>query len=396
MINCRMIPPGVPSAEGVYRACGFGRTLREIKEYIQPRAADWLKSMPSSRTVRSEHAGAYVLTGGAGFLGSEIARGLLRAGERVVIVSRNPMLSPHLRKCIPNADKLSRTGQLKLISADISTADTEWISEIPRAHTIIHLAANVHAFAGMERLTVNITGLRGALMLAVRDGAFLDLASTLSVYVSSSRINDNPATVLQADDTVIFGGYAQTKAACELLLPLFPDISSRIIRYGLLVPNLGNAFPAGHFAPLFMKAMCCAGLPENAENAAVDITPVGKAAESCIGIPCKKGDVIHEAALSPALLSDIIRLLPAPVQVFSNSVWMQRIRERSALERMLLFSAFRKSDFLKTDARRGPFFNADLFQATGRNLMNVLNPHQLQDSVVKNFVLSAISDDISQ
>ena len=67
----------------------------------------------------------------------------------------------------------------------------------------MHLAASLHALAGWRTLApVNLGGLRHSLRLARRDGAVLQLASTLSVFVSSNAPDaDREAPLPERDVT---------------------------------------------------------------------------------------------------------------------------------------------------------------------------------------------------
>ena len=175
----------------------------------------------------------------------------------------------------------------------------------------------------------------------------------------------------------LFGGYAQTKAGAEFALARAgKDLRWQIIRGGLLVPECGAPFPSGHFATAFAAALGDAGvLPEEAEEAAVDLTPVGGAAEAALRIAENGGPgVFHWANIQGACLSDVIdaigrersrRGIP-PLPTVSTAKWEDRIAALPGIRRALLRSAFRKSDFVTREAARGPFLNADLFQATGR------------------------------
>ena len=310
---------------------------------------------------------ATVLVGGAGFLGTRIVKQLLAepGDQPVVVVSRRP--ETVLRHC--PADK-----RLVLVAADLAAADWSWMRRIPRADVIFHLAASVHALAGWHALApVNLAGLAASVALAGRDDAVLQLASTLSVYVSSNaEAADGEGTLPESDAVWLYGGYAQTKAAAEFALARMTSLRWQVVRYGLLVPEPGDAFPARHFAAIFCRALLRLGLvPDPAEQAAVDLTPVDGAAAAAIRLareaaPCWR----HWANPVAAPLSEVVAAIEAargPLARCSRPEWLGRLQALPRIERTLLRAAFDKSGFLADQP--GGLLNVDLFQATGRRFI---------------------------
>lgn len=305
---------------------------------------------------------ATVLVGGAGFLGARIASQLLaEPGEApVVVVSRRP-------KILPFHDP-----RLILVAADITAPNRDWMRFVPRSGTVFHLAAAMHALVGWEALApVNLLGLGASVALAERDGALLQLASTLSVFVSSNASRADAEEPLPArDDLWLYGGYAQTKAAAEFALARRSGLRWQVIRHGLLVPEAGAAFPPRHFAPMFLRALCRTGaVPEQAERADVDLTPVDGAARESIrlaraGVPRWR----HWANRETACLADVVDAVEAlrgPFARVPMAEWLDRIRPLPRMERTLLRAAFDKSGFL-AGSGAGVLLNVDLFQSTSR------------------------------
>ena len=324
---------------------------------------------------RSPPAGegtASVLLGGAGFLGSRIAAQLLaEPGDApVVVVSRRPeaIFAQGVRPDSP---------RLLLVAADITQAGRGWMDRIPRARTIFHLAAAVHALAGWNALApVNLDGLGAAIALARRDGALVQLASTLSVFVSSNSAHaDAEARLPERHDLWLHGGYAQTKAAAEMALLRMENVRWQVVRYGLLVPEAEAPFPPLHFAPAFLRALSQVGaVPDQAERAAVDLTPVAGAARAAIRLarteaPCWR----HWANPEAAQLSETIAAIEAVRGRFPRcrmKDWLGRLRSLPRMDRALLRSAFDKSGFLAEDAVASPVINVDLFQSTLRRFVS--------------------------
>ncbi len=314
---------------------------------------------------------ATVLMGGAGFLGARIAAQLLaEPGDApVVVVSRRP-------EAIFEQGVRPGSPRLILVAADITQAGQTWMDRIPRARTIFHLAAAVHALAGWNALApVNVNGLGASVALARRDGALLQLASTLSVFVSSNSAHaEAEARLPERHDLWVHGGYAQTKAAAEMALLRTADLRWQVVRYGLLVPEAGAPFPPLHFAPAFLRALSRVGaVPDQAERAAVDLTPVAGAAHAAIRLArAEAPHWRHWANPISAQLADVVAAIEAErgrLPRCSLDDWLGRLGSLPRMDRALLRSAFDKSGFLAEDAVASPVLNVDLFQSTLRRFM---------------------------
>ena len=314
---------------------------------------------------------AYVLVGGSGFLGARIAACLLAEPDDapVVLVSRHP-------ESVLRQGLLPPSPRLVLIAADIEADRSDWIVSIPRARVVFHLAAAVHALAGWDRLApVNLAALGASIALARRDGALLQLASTLSVFVSSNaRDADVEARLPERHDLWLHGGYAQTKAAAEMALAQMANLRWQVVRYGLLVPEAGALFPTHQFAPAFLRALNRVGaVPDQAERAAVDLTPVDDAARTAVQLA--RNEAVHWrhwANPESAQLADVVGAIEAECGSFarcSMDEWLGRLRVLPRMDRALLRSAFDKSGFLAEDAATMPVLNVDLFQSTLRRFV---------------------------
>ena len=347
------------------RLRGHALSTAEIAQRAARVADSW-----HPRPSLAGEGSAYVLVGGTGFLGARIAACLLAEADDapVVLVSRHP-------ESVLNQKTLPPSPRLILIKADIE-ADRDWMARIPRAHIVFHLAAAVHALAGWDRLaSLNLAGLGASVALAQRDGALLQLASTLSVFVSSNaRGADVEAKLPERDDLWLHGGYAQTKAAAEMALLRMEHVRWQVVRYGLLVPEAGAPFPAHHFAPAFLRALNqVASVPDQAERAAVDLTPVDGAARAAIRLARNGGPRWrHWANPESCQLADMVHAIEALRGRFalcSMREWLGRLGSLPRMDRALLRSAFDKSGFLAEDAAVSPVLNVDLFQSTLRRFL---------------------------
>lgn len=193
----------------------------------------------------------YLLTGGAGFIGSHLCDLLLARGHRVLVVDD---LSTGKRENI--AHLLGRR-DFEFFHADIFSSGLLDRLAVD-ASVIVHLAATV----GVERVVAapvhtienNVRGSGAVLHAALQQGCRVLLASTSEVYGKGCRLP------FREDDDLLLGassrrrwGYAASKLVAEFLalahwheygLPvtivrLFNTVGPRQTgRYGMVVPRL--------------------------------------------------------------------------------------------------------------------------------------------------------------
>ncbi|MCI4333340.1 MAG: SDR family oxidoreductase [Thermoplasmata archaeon] len=117
----------------------------------------------------------FVVTGGAGFVGSHLVDSLLAAGHRVVVVDN---LVTGREKNLKSA---LDSGRCEIVRADLSSSP-----DLPRAQGIFHLASPAsppgYQRHPIETLWVNAAGTRNVLEAARRSNCRVVLASTSEVY----------------------------------------------------------------------------------------------------------------------------------------------------------------------------------------------------------------------
>lgn len=194
----------------------LGTTALQMKQHALSREQACVRQAVAMPTKRSR-SDCYLVTGGAGFIGSHVARRLLEQGHRVVTIDEfNDYYDP-VMKWEAVADLL-RWQQFELYQADIRDhAQLRALLATERFDAIIHLAARAGVRPSIVDpglyVTTNVLGTQNMLELA------RELGVTNFVYASSSSVyggnTDFPFSETQNVDRPV-SPYAATKKANEL------------------------------------------------------------------------------------------------------------------------------------------------------------------------------------
>lgn len=176
---------------------------------------------------------AYLVTGGAGFIGSHIAQHLLARGARVVVLDNfNSYYDPALKE--HNIKRIDPYGDLAVVRGDVR--DVELVERLLVEHRITHIA-HLASMAGVRSsvtgprvyVDVNTVGTVNLLEAARKQGLqqFI-LASTSSVYGATTVL---PFVETDTADRPL-SVYAASKRAAELLAHTYYNL------YGLNITVL--------------------------------------------------------------------------------------------------------------------------------------------------------------
>jgi len=159
-----------------------------------------------------------LITGGAGFIGSHLAKTLLEQGESVIAIDNfNDYYDPAIKRA--NAARLSQYPHFTLVEGDIRDVDT--IDSLFAGHDIRRVA-HLAAMAGVREsvkqvrlyMDVNVTGSLNLLEAAQRHKVDVFVqASTSSVYGETQQL---PFVETDAADRPL-AAYPASKRAAELL-----------------------------------------------------------------------------------------------------------------------------------------------------------------------------------
>lgn len=195
----------------------------------------------------------FLITGGAGFVGSHLADALLRIGHKVVVIDN---LSTGR---LENISHLLDHPLFRMVRADVNDAIVldRYASE---SQVIIHLAAAVGVKLIVERpvhtIETNIMGTEAVLVAAQRYGCRTLIASTSEVFGKGARVP------FHEDDDVVLGNttrhrwaYAASKMIDEFLgLAYFTERGLPVVVARLF--NTVGPRQTGHYGmviPTFMR-----------------------------------------------------------------------------------------------------------------------------------------------
>jgi UDP-glucose 4-epimerase len=192
----------------------------------------------------------FLITGGAGFIGSNLAERLIQRGDHVSVLDNLSTGS------LENIEHLTDSGLLNFHFANIQ--DRSVVEElVDQADFVVHLAAALGVKLILEKpvesMETNVTGTQIVLEAAARDRKPVLIASTSEVYGKSKKIP------FREDDDIVLGptrksrwSYAASKMLDEFLALSYweekhlPAIVVRFFntvgprqnpRYGMVLPN---------------------------------------------------------------------------------------------------------------------------------------------------------------
>lgn len=205
----------------------------------------------------------YLVTGGAGFIGSHLSERLLEDGHEVLVVDNYSTGRPE------NVAHLADHPHLELIEGDIMSYPL-MEDLVSRCDAVYHMAAAVGVKLIMdepvETLTTNVRGTEIVLELASTHGKKVFLASTSEVYGKTLENNGHIHALREDEDRTLGAtsrkrwAYACSKAFDEFLALAYREerglelVISRFFntvgprqtgRYGMVVPNFVKRALAG-------------------------------------------------------------------------------------------------------------------------------------------------------
>ena len=216
----------------------------------------------------TKRARRFLITGGAGFIGSHLCDLLIREGHEVVAIDNLSTGSAD------NLRQLARHERFQFVRADVMD-EIALNHQASRAHVIVHLAAAVGVRLIVERpvhtIETNILGTEAVLKAGLRYGTRVMLASTSEVYGKGIKLP------FSEDDDVLLGptnksrwAYAASKMVDEFLglayqreygldvipVRLFNTVGPRQTgQYGMVIPTFVRQAMAGKPLTVFGDGM---------------------------------------------------------------------------------------------------------------------------------------------
>ena len=203
----------------------------------------------------------FLVTGGAGFIGSHIAQALLERGDRVRVLDN---LSTGKRENLPAAGGPA-AGPVELIQADLT--DMEAVSAAMRGvDCVFHQAALASVPRSIERpLDTHAACVTGTLV--VLDAARRAGVRRVVYAASSSAYGDQPTSSKRETDLPLpLSPYAAAKLAGEYYCHAFAQsygLETVALRYfNVFGPRQDPGSPYSAVIPLFITAMLAGRQPE--------------------------------------------------------------------------------------------------------------------------------------
>ncbi|MFI5914829.1 NAD-dependent epimerase/dehydratase family protein [Dactylosporangium sp. NPDC051541] len=212
----------------------------------------------------SSRAQTYLITGGAGFIGSHLADALLARGDRVIVLDN---LSTGR---LANLDAASSHPQFRFVQG--SVLDEVVVDElVHQADVIVHLAAAVGVKLIVEQplksLTTNIRGSEIVIAAAYRYRRTVMVASTSEIYGKNSsgpldehadRVLGSPAvtrwsySTAKAVEEILANAYHNERGLPTIVVRLFNTVGPRQSpSYGMVIPRLVRQAVAGEPLTVF-------------------------------------------------------------------------------------------------------------------------------------------------
>ncbi len=285
-------------------------TVETLKEAIKPYVAFPIKGAQHQKTHD------ILLTGATGFLGGHLLGRLLQKGQSVVALvrARNHDHARHRLK-----DSLKKAGYAPDLAkeASILVGSLEELADLYQpalsVGRILHSAADVSlgkSFSSLQRSS--LLGMQQVAWVCQTYNVPLTYISTLSVWAASMVQNADPDRPL-SQAKALYGGYAQSKWACEALLETFP-IQKHILRLPLLL-----AGPTGYTPPQDLFQQSITGILRirsmpYAEKGDICCMQVHVAAACIEALLEEEGPLSHIAPLDTVSIQDLQKILHLPME----------------------------------------------------------------------------------
>ncbi len=264
---------------------------------------------------------AFFLTGGTGFIGTYVARWLIRYTDRPVIAlvrgKDDEIAKRRLMKMWWDWPELTAAldTRIEVVAGDVTEEDFGLDEErygelVKRVGWIVHTAADIRLNAALDELRrTNVEGVRTVLRLAgdvQRDHGLHRFSHVSTAYVAGNRQGEVPEKDL-LDTHGFLSNYEQSKFEGEILVREATDIPTSVFRPGMVVGSSEDGYIRTFNTLYYPLRLYLSGklrvipLPPSQKVNLVPVDYVAMAMGSLTLDPRAEGRIFHLVAASDAL-----------------------------------------------------------------------------------------------
>ena len=317
-------------------------------------------------------AGAVLITGATGFLGSHIVGELLHSGEKILyclIRGESASFFDTLAYYFGQEWVDEYTDKIHLVSGDICAGnlgleDAAYQELAQKIATVYHCAADVRHYAPEESvIKTNVTGTQNVIAFCKNANALLGFASTLSVggekILPHHKARYSGQKEVEFDESCVDIGqnwtdsvYVRSKffAEAEVQKAAKSGLNAKILRVGRLVGRASDGKfqknrESNYFYNVVTGMLQLESIPKEVCDTPLELTPVDSCAKAAVAAMKTQMDILHLSNPHMATVRTIVETLmrhanadrpdaPIAVSLLETEQYTARVLSASADQTM--------------------------------------------------------------